>query len=159
MMKLTKLSVRDYPWHIPKSIRVSRVVVWVQTVGLFAAGAIQMVSLIATMQLSTAELTKVAKANRTPWTSHADVPYVQLWLIAGLLTLCGIVLGYLGWQILSRRNGIRQGLLVVETIVIVLGMAFVPTGNCTAIFGLPGVAVLVSLLVSPGKHWFDGSAA
>lgn len=153
--------------NLPKQVRISRVLLWVQAaIGLLLSAFI-LLGTYQQSQLSNTELSKLLKERLTAKVYNKqfkdDPPtqdlfnYPLLYLLAALLVVLMIVLIYCALKLKFRQKPVRLVTVIAEGLLIPFSLWELSTIGCALI--LPAMAVIVMLLSRQTKEWYDTAAA
>ncbi|MGH8794884.1 MAG: hypothetical protein ACRDXX_19865, partial [Stackebrandtia sp.] len=105
--------------EVPSAVRISRIVMWIQGLGMIVLAGLYVQSILSLRGLTGAELSKRFDGEIT---SQSEVSYSSLWLVAGTALVIGVTLAYCAWQLPTRARRIRQTALVAEGIFLALAL-------------------------------------
>ncbi|CAM3177788.1 hypothetical protein [Stackebrandtia soli] len=135
---------------MPGSIRLTRILVWVQATGTLAWSMLEVGTIVRIQGLSEAAL-----KDEFNLASHADVPYGAAWTQAIVLAVFGLVLGIAAVKFPGRSRRVRAISLAAEAPLILLGVLNIPALNCVLALGVAGFIAFVMLLRPDSRDWFD----
>ena len=152
-LSANRFAAGDSDGELPKQVRTSRVLLWIQGVLGILAAAFVGVTTWQIQHLSDAEIAKQTKGQL----SHEQIPYVPIYGFAAAIALVAVALIWCARTLPARKRTTRLVTYIAEGMLIpvsVFNMTVYTSMQMACLFILPAIATIVLLSTRPVKDWY-----